>query len=70
MTGFESSTSVTFGHILYNFSLHSCPPEVLLQILIHFIGFWMNRISRAMSLVHDLEAKLKILCNHKSVLEP
>jgi hypothetical protein len=30
----------------------------------------MNRIPRAMSLVHDLAAKLKVLQNHEMILEP
>jgi hypothetical protein len=69
MIGFDSSTCVTFGHILCNLSLHSCPLEVL-QILIHLVGSWMNRILRATSLIHDLTVKLKVLWNHKVVLEP
>jgi hypothetical protein len=70
MIGFDSPTCVKFGHILCNLSLHSCPPEVLPQILIHLVCSWMDRISRAMGLVHDLVAKLKVLWNHKAVLEP
>jgi hypothetical protein len=69
MFGLDSLTGVTFGHILCYLSLHSCPPEILLQILIHLIGSWMDRIPRAMGLVHDLVAKLKVLQNHKEVLE-
>jgi hypothetical protein len=30
----------------------------------------MNRIPQAVSLIHDLAAKLKVLLNHKVVLEP
>jgi hypothetical protein len=30
----------------------------------------MDRIPRVMSLIHDLVAKLKVLQNHKAVLEP
>jgi hypothetical protein len=30
----------------------------------------MNRIPRAMSIIHDLAAKLEVLWNHKAVLEP
>jgi hypothetical protein len=69
MIGLDSLTGVTFGHILCYLSLHSCSPEILLQILIHLIGSWMDRIPRAMGLVHDLVAKLKVLQNHKAVLE-
>jgi hypothetical protein len=38
MMGLDTSTRVTLGHILLNFSLHSCPPEVLLQVLMHLVG--------------------------------
>jgi hypothetical protein len=38
MTGLDFLTRVTLGHILLNFSLHSCPPEVLLQVLMHLVG--------------------------------
>jgi hypothetical protein len=70
MIGLDSLTSVAFGHILCYLSLHSCPPEILLQILIHLVGPRMDRISRAMGLVHDLTVKLKVLQNHETVLEP
>jgi hypothetical protein len=70
MIGLDSSTCVTFGYILRYLSLHSRPPEILLQILIHLIGSQMDRIPRVMSLIHDLVAKLKVLQNHKAVLEP
>jgi hypothetical protein len=70
MIGLDSSTGVAFGHILYYLSLHSCPPEIFLQILIHLVGPQMNRIPRAMSLLYDLAVKLKVLQNHETVLEP
>jgi hypothetical protein len=38
MIGLDSLTGVTFGHILCYLSLHSHPPEILLQILIHLVG--------------------------------
>jgi hypothetical protein len=70
MIGFDSSTGVTLGYIFCYLSLHSCPPEFLLQILIHLVGLWMDKISRAMCLIHDLAVKLKVLKNHETVLEP
>jgi hypothetical protein len=30
----------------------------------------MDRVPRAMSLIHDLAAKFKALWNHKAILEP
>jgi hypothetical protein len=70
MIGLDSSTSITFGHILCYLSLHSCPLEILLQILIHLVGSQMDRILRAMGLIHGLTVKLKVLRNHETVLEP
>jgi hypothetical protein len=70
MIGLDSLTSVAFGHILCYLSLHSYPSKFFLQILIHLVGSRMDRISRAMVLVHDLAAELNVLQNHKMVLEP
>jgi hypothetical protein len=44
MIGLDSSTGVTFGYILHYLSHHSCPLEILLQILIHLVGSRMDRI--------------------------
>jgi hypothetical protein len=70
MTGLDSSTGVTFKYILCYLPLHSRSLEILLQILIHLVGSWMDRIPRAMGLIRDLEVKLDVLQNHKAVLEP
>jgi hypothetical protein len=70
MISLDSSTGVAFGHILCYLSLHSCPPEILLKIMLHHVGSQMDRILRAMGLVHDLVVKLKVLRNHEAVLEP
>jgi hypothetical protein len=61
MIGLDSSTRVTFRHILRNFSLHPHPPKTLLQVLIHLVDSWMDRISRAMSPIHDPVMKLEVL---------
>jgi hypothetical protein len=70
MIGIDSSTDVTLGHILRYLLLHSRPPEFFLQNLIHLVGSRMDRIPQVMSLIHDLAAKLEVLQNHKTVLEP
>jgi hypothetical protein len=70
MIGLDSLTGVAFRHILCYLLLHSCPPEILLQILIHLVGSWMDGIPRAMSLINDLAANLEVFWNHKVVLEP
>jgi hypothetical protein len=69
MIGLDSSTCVTLEHILHYLSFHSCLPKVFLQILIHVVGFRLDRIPRAMDLVHDLAVMLKVLQNHEAVLE-
>jgi hypothetical protein len=38
--------------------------------LIHLVCSRVDRIPRAMSLIHDFAVKLKVLWNHKAVLEP
>jgi hypothetical protein len=34
------------------------------------VGFRVDGVSRVMSLIHDLAAKLKVLFDHKVILEP
>jgi hypothetical protein len=70
MIGLDPSTRVTLCHISCDFPLHSHPPEILLQVLIHFVGSRVDRVSRAMSIIHDLAAKLEVLWDHKAILEP
>jgi hypothetical protein len=38
--------------------------------LIHFVGSGVDIVSGAMSLIHDLAVKLKVLWDHKAVLKP
>jgi hypothetical protein len=38
--------------------------------LIHLVGSWVDRVSRAVSISHDLAAKLKVLWDQKAILEP
>jgi hypothetical protein len=70
MINLDSSTGVTLRYILRYLSLHSCPPKILLEIFVHLIGSWMDRIPQAMGLVHDLAVKLEVLWNHMADLEP
>jgi hypothetical protein len=68
--GLDSSTGVTLGHVLRYFSLHSRPPEILSQVLVHLVRPWMDRVPGAMSFIHNLATKFKILWNYKAILEP
>jgi hypothetical protein len=70
MIGLDPSTRVTLWHISYDLPLHSHPPEIILQVLIHFVSSMVDRVSRAMSTIHDLVMKLKVLWDHKAILEP
>jgi hypothetical protein len=38
--------------------------------LIYFVGSGVDGVSRAMSLIHDLVVKLKVLWDHKAIIEP
>jgi hypothetical protein len=69
ISSWPQMTRVTLWHISCDFPLHSRPPEILLQILIHFVGSGVDEVSRAMGLIHDLAAKLKVLWDHKTILE-
>jgi hypothetical protein len=48
MFSLDSLTSVTKSNILGNISLHSIPPICGLEIMVHLIPSWMNRICRLM----------------------
>jgi hypothetical protein len=50
MLSFDSLSSVTKRNILNNVSLHTIPPISGLEIMVHHIPSWMNRISGLMSL--------------------
>jgi hypothetical protein len=44
----DSLTGVAKSNILGNVSLHSIPPIIGLEIMVHLIPSWMNGISRLM----------------------
>jgi hypothetical protein len=46
MISLDSLTGVTLEHILCYLSLHPRPPKIILEILIHLVGPWMNRIRK------------------------
>jgi hypothetical protein len=70
MVCLDSTTGVALGHILGNFPLHPCHLQFLLQVLVHLIGSWMNRVLGAMGFIHYLTTEIKIFQNHQTVLEP
>jgi hypothetical protein len=58
MLNLDSLTGVTKGNILGNISLHSIPPIGFLEIMVHLIPSWMNRISGLVSLSRYLVLQL------------
>jgi hypothetical protein len=64
MVRFNSLTGVTLSYIPCNLSLHSKPPEILLQVLVHLIGSRMDTISRAMRFIQYFATELKVFGNH------
>jgi hypothetical protein len=58
MLHFHSLTSVAKGNILSNVSLHTIPPIIVLEIMVHLIPSGMNGISRLMSLTKYLILEL------------
>jgi hypothetical protein len=58
MLELDSVTVVAKGNILDNISLHFLPPIGCLEIMVHFIPFWMNGISGLMSLMKYLILQL------------
>jgi hypothetical protein len=70
MIRLDPSTRVTLWHISCNLSLYPCPPKILLQVLIQFVGSGVDGVSGAMDIMHDLAVKLKVLWDHKVILEP
>jgi hypothetical protein len=70
MVRLDSTTGVALGHIPSNIPLHPCPLESLLQVLVHLISSWMNRVSGAMGFVHYLTMEIKVFQNYQAVLEP
>jgi hypothetical protein len=66
----DPSTRVAFYNIVSGLALHSSPPELLFQIMIHLHAAGVDGILRSMSLIKNLLAQLMVLWNHQTILEP
>jgi hypothetical protein len=66
----DTSTSVTFCHIVCDFNLHLSPPIMLFQVLIHLSASRVNGIPTKMSFVQDLLTNISILWHNYAVFEP
>jgi hypothetical protein len=53
MLGLDALTDVASGNIGGYFSLHTKPPKLFLQVLIHLGASGMNRIGRIMGLLQN-----------------
>jgi hypothetical protein len=58
MLGLDSLTGVANSNILDNIPLHYVPPIGCLEIMVHLIPSWMNRISELISLSKYLVLQL------------
>jgi hypothetical protein len=58
MFSLDSLTFVAKSNILGNISLHSIPPIIGLEIMVHLIPSWMNEISRLMCFTKYLTLQL------------
>jgi hypothetical protein len=69
MIGLHPSTRVAFCNIASSVALHSSPPELCYQIVIHLCAAGVDGIFGSISFVEDL-AQILVLWNHQTVLEP
>jgi hypothetical protein len=66
----DPSTHVRFCNIASSLTLHSSPPELCFQIMIHLRATRVDGIFRSMSLIENLLAQLMVLWKNQAVFEP
>jgi hypothetical protein len=64
MIHFDPSTRVAFHHIASSLALQMGPPELCLQVMIHFCAACVDGIFGSMSFIKYLLAQLMVLWNH------
>jgi hypothetical protein len=64
MINLDPSTHVVFCNIASSLTLHTGPPELCLQIMIHLCAARMDEIFRSVSSIEYLLAQLMVLGNH------
>jgi hypothetical protein len=69
MIGLDALTCVAFHNIASGLTLHSNPPELRLQIMIHFCAAGVDGIFGSVNFIKYLLAQLIVLWNHQVVLE-
>src|SRR5579883_3011241 len=70
MTRLDPLASVALGHVFGDFPLHSGPPEILPQVLIHLAAARVNRKLGQVSFVHYHFAEVVILGHNNLVSKP
>jgi hypothetical protein len=66
----DPSTSVAFCNKSNSLTLHSCPPELCFQVMIHLGAVRMNRILGCLSYIKYLLSQHLVTWNDYSVIEP
>jgi hypothetical protein len=61
MISLDPSTHVAFRNIVSSLVFHMGPPELCLQIMIHFCAAWVNGIFGSVSFIKYLLAQLMVL---------
>jgi hypothetical protein len=70
MIDLDPSTRVAFCNIASGLVLHSSPPELCFQIMVHLCVAEVDGIFQSMSFIEYLLAYLMVLRNHQAVFEP
>jgi hypothetical protein len=70
MISLNPLTHVTFRNIVSSLTLHTSPPELCLQIMIHLHTTKMDGIFGSVSFIEYPFAQLMVLWNHQTILEP
>jgi hypothetical protein len=70
MINLDPSTRVAFHNIASSLALHTGPPELCLQIMIHFYAARVDGIFGSVSFIKYLLTQLMVLWSHQTILEP
>jgi hypothetical protein len=65
----NSARRVTFCNIVSSLTLHSSPPELCLQIMVHLHTSRVDGIFGSMSFIKYILAQLMVLQDHQMILE-
>src|SRR3954469_7441509 len=70
MLCFHSVADVALGDIQGNFTLHTVPPEQVLQVLIHLSPSGVDGVRCIMSFLQDSELQFFYIGHTQSTIEP